>query len=191
MTIIGAILLLISVLLLLGAIFGGSDGEVQLDLGIVEISMSVLSVFLVGAASVLLFVCGLELLRSGTRRSLRRRRELKHARAVVAQHEQRQPTETQPTETQPTETQPTETQPSEGPADDTATTQTRQDELGTATGEGPATTADTSTESAPPDGSTRQTESGPATEPGATPGSDPGTGPDTGPAPDTRDPGRQ
>jgi hypothetical protein len=176
MTIIGAILLLISVLLLLGAIFGGSDGEVQLDLGIVEISMSVLSVFLVGAASVLLFVCGLELLRSGTRRSLRRRRELKQARAVVAQHEQRQPAETQPTE---------------GPADDTATTPTRQDDVGTATGEGPATTADTSTESTPPDDSTRQTESGPATEPRATPGSDPGTGPDTGPAPDTRDPGRQ
>jgi hypothetical protein len=93
MTVIGAILLLLSVLLLLGAVFGGSDGEIQLDLGIVEISMSVLSVFLVGAASVLLFVCGLELLRSGTRRSLRRRRELKHARAVVADHERRQPTE--------------------------------------------------------------------------------------------------
>jgi hypothetical protein len=173
MTIIGAILLLISVLLLLGAIFGGSDGEVQLDLGIVEISMSVLSVFLVGAASVLLFVCGLELLRSGTRRSLRRRRELKHARAVVAQHEQRQPTETQPTETQP----------SEGPVDDTAAGGTRRDEVGTSTGERPATTADTSTESFPPDDSTRRTETGPPTEPG--------TDPDTGPAPDTRDPGRQ
>jgi hypothetical protein len=171
MTIIGAILLLISVLLLLGAIFGGSDGEVQLDLGIVEISMSVLSVFLVGAASVLLFVCGLELLRSGTRRSLRRRRELKHARAVVAQHERREPSDTQT---------------SEGPADDTATGETRRDEAGTATGERTATT-DPATDSAPPDESTRRTESGPSTEPGTTPGSDP----DSGPAPGTRDPGRQ
>jgi hypothetical protein len=183
MTIIGAILLLISVLLLLGAIFGGSDGEVQLDLGIVEISMSVLSVFLVGAASVLLFVCGLELLRSGTRRSLRRRRELKHARAVVAQHEQRQPTETQPSQTQTSENQPSDAQPSEGPVDDTAGGGTHRDEVGTATGERPATTADTSTESLPPDDSTRRTETGPPT--------DPGTDPDTGPAPDTRDPGRQ
>jgi hypothetical protein len=171
MTIIGAILLLISVLLLLGAVFGGSDGEVQLDLGIVEISMSVLSVFLVGAASVLLFVCGLELLRSGTRRSLRRRRELKHARAVVAQHERREPSETPP---------------SEGTADDTTTGETPRNEVGTATGEGTATT-DTATESAPPDDSTRRIGSGPSTEPGATPGSDP----DSGPAPDTRGPGRQ
>lgn len=162
MTIIGAILLLISVLLLLGAIFGGSDGEVQLDLGLVEISMSVLSVFLVGAASVLLFVCGLELLRSGTRRSLRRRRELKHARAVVAQHEKR-----------------------EEPADAT-TGETRRDEVGTATGEAGATT-DTATESAPPDDTTRRTESGPPTQPGSAPGSDP----DSEPAPDTRDKGRQ
>jgi hypothetical protein len=164
MTVIGAILLLISVLLLLGAIFGGSDGEVQLDLGVAEISMSVLSVFLVGAASVLLFVCGLELLRSGTRRSLRRRRELKHARAVVAKHEQRQP--------------------DEPAADDTAPGQTRQGEATTTTGEGPATTP--TTDPAPPDDSTRRTGSGPSTEPGSTPGSDP----DTGPAPDTRGPGR-
>ncbi|MGH3317668.1 MAG: hypothetical protein ACRDO0_16130 [Nocardioidaceae bacterium] len=185
MTVIGAILLLISVLLLLGAIFGGSEGEVQLDLGVVDISMSVLSVFLVGAASVLLFVCGLELLRSGTRRSLRRRRELKHARAVVAQHEQRQPSETQPSETQPSETQ-----PSEGPADDTTAGETRRDEVGTAD-EGTTTTADTATDSVAPDDSTRRTESGPPTEPGPTQGSDPGTGPDTGAGPDTRDPGRQ
>lgn len=138
MTIIGAILLLISVLLLLGAIFGGSDGEVQLDLGLVEISMSVLSVFLVGAASVLLFVCGLELLRSGTRRSLRRRRELKHARAVVAQHEKR-----------------------EGPADPHPG-ETRRDAVGTATGEG-QTTTDPATESAPPKDTTRRTEPGSTT----------------------------
>jgi hypothetical protein len=152
MTIIGAILLLISVLLLLGAIFGGSDGEVQLDLGIVEISMSVLSVFLVGAASVLLFVCGLELLRSGMRRSMRRRRELKHARAVVAQHEQRPP--------------------SEAATDDRAARATPHDQGGTTTGEGPATT-DTITGSAPPDDATRRTESGPPTDPGG------GSAPDT------------
>ena len=175
MTIIGAILLLISVLLLLGAIFGGSEGDVQLDLGVVQMSMSVLSVFLVGAASVLLFVCGLELLRSGTRRSLRRRRELKHARAVVAQHEQRKPSEAQPSE------------PSAG---DTATVETRQDQVGTAD-EGTTTTAETPTESASPEDSTRRTDSSPTTDPGATPGSDPGTGPDSGSAPDTRDPGRQ
>jgi len=144
MTIIGAILLLISVLLLLGAIFGGSDGEVQLDLGIVDISMSVLSVFLVGAASVLLFVCGLELLRSGTRRSLRRRRELKHARAVVAQHEQRQPSATQPSATQPSESQ-----PSEATADDTAAGETHRTESGPPTEPGPTPGSDPDTGPAP------------------------------------------
>jgi hypothetical protein len=148
MTVIGAILLLLSVLLLLGAVFGGSDGEVQLDLGIIEVSMSVLSVFLVGAASVLLFVCGLELLRSGTRRSLRRRRELKHARAVVADHERRQPTE------------------GRGDAEATAS-----DEGTTPTGEDQTTPTGTAADSTTPGDRSS------AADPGTSTGSDPDTGP--------------
>jgi len=148
MTVIGAILLLLSVLLLLGAVFGGSDGEVQLDVGIVEVSMSPLSVFLVGAASVLLFVCGLELLRSGTRRSLRRRRELKHARAVVADHERRQPTE--------------------GRAD---TEEAGSAEGTTPTGEDQITPTGTAADSTAPG------EHGRAVDPGTPTGSDPDAGP--------------
>lgn len=87
MTIVGVVLLVIATIMLLAALFGASGGEVPFDLGFVEGSISVLGVFLLGAATVLVFVSGLELLRSGLRRSWRRRRELRQARAVVAKHE--------------------------------------------------------------------------------------------------------
>ncbi|MGH3356970.1 MAG: hypothetical protein ACRDOJ_13815, partial [Nocardioidaceae bacterium] len=84
MTVIGLVLILIAVLVLLAALLGGSDDQAVLDLGIFDVSTSTMGVFLIGAATVLIFVSGLELLRSGLRRSLRRRRELKNARAAVA-----------------------------------------------------------------------------------------------------------
>jgi membrane protein implicated in regulation of membrane protease activity len=101
MTVIAVLLLAVATVLLLAAVFGGSDGEVLFDFGAAQVSMSVLSVFLLGAVTVLLFVCGAELLRAGLRRSLRRRRELKQARAVVADHEKKHP-DRKATATEPT-----------------------------------------------------------------------------------------
>jgi len=119
MTVIGVLLILLAVGLLLVGLFAGSDAGTTLSLGGVDISMSATGVFLMGAATVLIFVSGLELLRSGLRRSLRRRRELKQARAVVAERERRD------AETGPPPTA-SETEPA-----------------GTAAGAGAATAADT------------------------------------------------
>jgi hypothetical protein len=90
MTVIGVLLILLAVVLLLIGLLAGADTGTTLSLGGVDISMSAMGVFLMGAATVLIFVSGLELFRSGLRRSLRRRRELKEARAVVAEQERRE-----------------------------------------------------------------------------------------------------
>jgi hypothetical protein len=101
MTVIGVLLILVAVGLLLIGLLAGSDASTTLSLGGVDISMSAMGVFLMGASTVLIFVSGLELLRSGLRRSLRRRRELKEARAVVAGRERRDgETGALPTETE-------------------------------------------------------------------------------------------
>lgn len=102
MTVVGVLLILVAVLLLVAVLFGGSGQEVTLDLGLFDVTTSTLGVFLIGAATVLVFVSGLELLRSGLRRTIRKRRELKHARAVVAGHDRREPTPAPTADSDPT-----------------------------------------------------------------------------------------
>ncbi|HEX2175568.1 MAG TPA: hypothetical protein VHG70_06630 [Nocardioidaceae bacterium] len=87
MTVIGVLLVLVAALFLIVVLLGGSDETVQFGLGIGSLDLTATAIFLLGAATVLIFVAGLELLRSGLRRSWRRRRELKQARAVVAKHD--------------------------------------------------------------------------------------------------------
>lgn len=77
MIVAGALLVLFAVGMLLTALFGGSNDPARLSLGPVDLDISVTGVFLVGCATVLVFVMGLELLRSGARRGVRRRRERK------------------------------------------------------------------------------------------------------------------
>ncbi len=89
MTVIGVLLIIVAVVLLLIGLLAGADADTTLAIGGAHISMSAMGVFLMGAATVLIFVSGLEMLRSGLRRSLRHRRELKEARAVVAEQERR------------------------------------------------------------------------------------------------------
>lgn len=91
MIVIGVLLILIAALFLAGVLLGGSDETVQFGLGVGSLDLTATAVFLLGAATVLIFVAGLELLRSGLRRSWRRRRELKEARAVVAKHDKGEP----------------------------------------------------------------------------------------------------
>jgi uncharacterized membrane protein YciS (DUF1049 family) len=85
MTVIGVLLMVIAALVVIAVLVGGSGENALLDMGLFDISTSTMGVFLFGAATVLIFASGMELLRSGLRRSLRRRRELKEARAVVAE----------------------------------------------------------------------------------------------------------
>lgn len=74
MLVLGLILILISAAALVTAVIGG-NGPATLDLGVFE--TNAMGVFLIGAATVLLFVMGLELTRSGTRRANRQRKDRK------------------------------------------------------------------------------------------------------------------
>jgi uncharacterized membrane protein len=89
MTVVGVVLILIAVLVVLGALMGGSASHVEFSLGGIDVSMSATAVFVLGLATALIFASGLELLRLGLGRSLARRRELKRARAVVTGDHQR------------------------------------------------------------------------------------------------------
>ena len=134
MIVLGVVLVVLAGLMLLAALLGGSDDPAQLDLGLFEISTSTMGVFLIGAATVLIFVSGLELLRSGVRRSVRRRRELKQARAVVADHDRRE----QPAVSEQTSAE--STSPSTG----SGTTGPGTTTTSTATGSADTSTPDTS-----------------------------------------------
>ncbi|MDQ4084229.1 MAG: hypothetical protein M3165_00275 [Actinomycetota bacterium] len=84
MTVIGVLLVLVAVLVAVAMLAGAAEPDVQLALGPVDVGVPPSGVFLLGVATVLILVAGVILLRTGMRRSLRRRRELKAARAVVA-----------------------------------------------------------------------------------------------------------
>ena len=77
MLVLGLILVLVSVAALVAALIGGSNDPATFDLGIFDVQTNTLGVFLIGAVTVLLFVVGLGLARTGIRRGNRRRRERK------------------------------------------------------------------------------------------------------------------
>lgn len=87
MTVIGVLLVLVAVLVAVAMLAGAAEPDVQLALGPVDVGVPPSGVFLLGVATVLILVAGVILLRTGMRRSLRRRRELKAARAVVAKRD--------------------------------------------------------------------------------------------------------
>jgi len=77
MLVLGLIFVLISVVVLVAALMGGSSDPVEFDLGVGTFGTTSVTVFLLGAATVLVFVIGLEMTRSGIRREGRRRKEKK------------------------------------------------------------------------------------------------------------------
>lgn len=87
---VGLILVVLATLLLLAALFGGSDEQIQFDLGPIGLDMTPMVVFLLGAATVLVFVMGLELIRSGVRRARRRRKDTKELNRLTEKLEQRE-----------------------------------------------------------------------------------------------------
>lgn len=87
---VGLILIVIATLTLLAALFGGSTQQIEFDLGPIGLDMTPTIVFLLGAATVLLFVMGLELVRSGARRARRRRRDSKELDRLSAKLEERE-----------------------------------------------------------------------------------------------------
>ncbi len=86
---IGVVLILVALAVIAAAVFGGSQQDATLELGVVQVDTSALGIFLLGAGTLLVFAAGLELLRSGLQRGYRRRKELKSARKVVAADERR------------------------------------------------------------------------------------------------------
>jgi uncharacterized membrane protein len=86
MLVLGLILILVSAAALIAALVGGSNDSATFDLGIVDVETTSLGVFLVGGATVLLFVMGLELARSGVRRANRRRKEQKEYQRLSEQY---------------------------------------------------------------------------------------------------------
>ncbi len=86
MLVLGLILILVAAAALIAALVGGSSDSATFDLGIIDVETTSLGVFLIGAATVLLFVMGLELARSGVRRANRRRKEQKQYQKLSAQY---------------------------------------------------------------------------------------------------------
>lgn len=74
---LGLILIVVAAVALVAALAGGSNDPATFDLGLFNVQTNTLGVFLIGAATVLIFVMGLEFTRSGLRRANRHRKEKK------------------------------------------------------------------------------------------------------------------
>ncbi len=77
MLVLGILLIAIAAAIFVAMLFTGSAG-IELSVGFVTLGeVSPFVIYLIGAGSVVLFVMGLEMTRSGTARKMRRRREVK------------------------------------------------------------------------------------------------------------------
>ena len=89
MLVLGILLLLLAAALFIGFLAAGTQ-EVTFDGGVVDVTMSTLTIYLLGALTLLLLVGGLALVRFGLRQANRRRREkkeLSRLSAKVQEHE--------------------------------------------------------------------------------------------------------
>jgi hypothetical protein len=85
MLILGLLLIVLAVGATLVAVLGAPTARVEFELGGLSLSMGPLWVFFAGAATVLLLVLGLELIRAGARRARRRRRDKKELHRLSEQ----------------------------------------------------------------------------------------------------------
>ncbi len=92
---LGFVLVVISTVFLVAALAGGSDDPAGFDLGIFDVETDTRGVFLLGAATVLLFVMGLELIRSGVRRTNRVRKDKKQLNRLTQERETHDPDRSQ------------------------------------------------------------------------------------------------
>lgn len=117
---LGIILILVSAGSLVAVLANGT-GDKAVIFG--NVTMPTLVVFLAGAAALLIFIMGLELVRSGIRRAHTNRKTKKKLRKLEEREDQRaegDDTSAGPTTTAPTTTAPTATAPT-GPAAPTRT----------------------------------------------------------------------
>ena len=86
MLVLGLILLLLAAGLLIGFLSSGTQ-QVTFDSGVLDVTVSTLTIYLLGALTLLLLVAGLALVRSGTRRAHQRRKEHKELNRLSAKVE--------------------------------------------------------------------------------------------------------
>lgn len=82
MLVLGMILVLIAGGAIVAALLGGAGQPAVFDLGGLEVQTNTLGAFLFGAATVLLLVVGLGMMRAGAARASRRRRERKELKRL-------------------------------------------------------------------------------------------------------------
>lgn len=87
---LGIILIVLAAGVLVLAVAGASNQVASFDLGAFSVEMTTLGVFFAGAATVLLLLLGLGLLRAGVRRANRRRKEKKELHRLTEQLETRE-----------------------------------------------------------------------------------------------------
>ena len=87
MLVLGLILILLSAGSLVAVLSSGTDDHARLFGGAIDVSTLV--VFLAGAAALLVFIMGLELVRSGVRRANANRKTKKKLRTLEKREEQR------------------------------------------------------------------------------------------------------
>jgi hypothetical protein len=123
MLVLGLILILISAGALVAVLSSGTDDHALLFGGAIDVPSLV--VFLAGAAALLVFIMGLELVRSGARRANENRKAKKKLRKLEKREEQREgattagtvgTTTTAPTDGEPTPAEPTRTTGAPGPS---------------------------------------------------------------------------
>jgi hypothetical protein len=89
MIVIGLLLVVLAALVAVAMFLADAAPNVELALGPVGVDIPPSGVFMLGVATVLVLLAGLVLLRTGLRRWRRQRREIKEARAVVAEQDRR------------------------------------------------------------------------------------------------------
>lgn len=121
MVVLGIILLLLAAGVLVLAVLSSADNPATFEFGGVSVTMEPLWVFLTGALTVLVLVLGLELVRAGTRRAAKRRKEKK------ALSRRAQELEARESETKTVASEPSSRAVSSDPTVDTRATRTDGD----------------------------------------------------------------
>jgi uncharacterized membrane protein len=84
MLVLGLILILVAAAVIVTAVAGGTSETTNFSAGGVHISMNSMTVFFVGAATLLVIMLGLAMVRSGAARANRRRKDTKKLKKLSA-----------------------------------------------------------------------------------------------------------
>jgi|1186.fasta_scaffold174847_2 uncharacterized protein HemY len=90
MLVLGLILILLAALVAVALVLGGANDPSTYSIGNVNVDMSVLTVFLLGAATLLVLLVGLALLRRGTATANQRRKDSKNLKKLTAKERERE-----------------------------------------------------------------------------------------------------